>query len=102
MAEIVAQDFNATGLLVGKVLRFRDVEKGGMGPPRLANVAFVLALYSAPEARKLWVGRFDETQVLLIDDPIRARAYPGRGSRRMSALELAGFGAETAIEAMTR
>jgi hypothetical protein len=100
LAKIVARDFNATAVLVGKLTRYRDVETGGVGPPRSASVAFVLSLYSAPDGRKLWTGRYDETQVTMTDNPQRARYYPGRGSRRLSALDLARFGVEKAVEGM--
>ncbi len=100
VAKNVARDFNATSVVIGKVTRFRDVETGGVGPPRPASVAFTVSIHSAPQGRRLWTGRYDETQVTLTDNPQRARHYPGRGSRRLSALDLARFGVEKAVEAI--
>ena len=100
VAKVVGRDFNATSVVIGKVTRFRDVETGGVGPPRPASVAFTVSIHSAPDGRRLWTGRYDETQVTLTDNPQRARHYPGRGSRRLSALDLARFGAERSVKAM--
>ncbi len=100
VAKVVARDFKVTSIMIGKVTRYRDVETGGVGPPRPASVAFTVSIHSAPDGRRLWTSRYDETQVTLTDNPQRARHYPGRGSRRLSALDLARFGVEKAIEAI--
>jgi len=60
----------------------------------------VLTLYSAPDALRVWSARFDETQQSLSANVARARKYPGRGTRWLTAAELARWGIENAIAAV--
>jgi hypothetical protein len=95
-----AGDFGATGVVLGRVLRFREREGSAAGTTRPASVAFELTLYQAPTARKLWVGRFDETQQAITEAILRTRQYPGGGTRWLTAAELARWGAGEAAKAM--
>ena len=99
-AQVAARKFGATGLLVGRVSRYRDRRGQGAGATQPASVAFTLALHEAPGGRLLWSGRFDETQVPLSDSPARARRYPGGGMRWLTALQLARWGSEQAAAAL--
>ena len=73
-----------------------------MGSTSPASVAFELVLYGLPDGRRLWSGVFDETQIPLSDGPVRARRYPGGGTRWLSAGELARWGAGQAAEALSQ
>ncbi len=97
---VAARDFGATGLLVGRVTRYRERLGQELGATRPASVAFEITLHEAPGGRRLWRGRFDETQVALSDAPVRARRYPGGGLRWLSAQTLARWGAENAAAAL--
>ncbi len=92
-AELAASVFGATSVALGKVTRFREREGGAAGAKRPASVAFEISLHHVPTARRLWTGRFDETQVSITEGILRARQYPGGGTRWLSASEFARWGA---------
>jgi hypothetical protein len=96
-AELAASVFGATSVALGKVTRFREREGGAAGAARPASVAFEISLHDVPTARRLWTGRFDETQLSITEGIFRARQYPGGGTRWLTASEFARWGAnETA------
>ncbi len=127
-AQVAARKFGAQAVLLGEVLRYsergeptrpaetravtrRDEREKAVryGEPRgevvdtttvPASVAFTVTLYEAPSGRKLWTARFDETQRALLADLRAARRYPGRGTRWLTATELARWGAQAAAEAV--
>jgi hypothetical protein len=100
MAELAAEDFGATAVLVGRVNRYR--ERGGekYGATSGASVAFELSLYTAPGAQRIWMSSFDETQRALGDNIWNAQRYPGGGTRWLTAAELATWGAESSIDSL--
>ena len=102
VSRVVVRDFGATGLLAGRVIRYRTRSGQGMGSTRPASVAFELVLYGLPDGRRVWSGVFDEAQISLSDSPGRARRYPGGGTLWLSAGELARWGAGQAAEALVR
>ncbi len=59
-----------------------------------------VALYAAPSGEKLWTARFDETQESLMANPLKARRYPGGGTRWLSAAEFARWGADEMARAL--
>jgi hypothetical protein len=95
-----ASAFGATAVVLGRVLRFREREGSAAGTTRPASVAFEVTLYEAPSARKLWVGRFDETQQAITEAILRARQYPGGGTRWLTAAEFSRWGANEVAKAI--
>jgi hypothetical protein len=95
-----AHDFGATAVALGRVLRWREREGSAAGSTRPASVSFEVTLYEAPTARKLWVGRFDETQQSITEAILRARQYPGGGTRWLSTEEFARWGADELAKAI--
>lgn len=96
-----ARDFGATSVVLGRLLRYREREGSAAGSTRPASVAFEVNVYEAPTARRLWTGRFDETQQAITEAILRARQYPGGGTRWLSAAEFARWGADEVAKAMT-
>lgn len=92
-ADLAARSFGATAVMIGRVTRFRELEGSAVGATRPASVAFEVSLHEVPGARRLWTGRFDETQQALTANVFRAREYPGGGTRWLSAAEFARWGA---------
>ena len=101
-AERAANDFGATAVVLGKVTRWREREGSAAGATRPASVAFEVSLHEAPAGRRLWTGRFDETQKSITEAILRARQYPGGGTRWLTTEELARWGAKEAARSMTR
>jgi hypothetical protein len=96
-AAVASRKFGATGIVRGEVLRYRERDGGPRGALRPASVAFHLTLYTAPAGVRVWSARFDETQPAMSENPLRARLYPGGGTRWLSAAELARWGADQAL-----
>ncbi|HEY8156446.1 MAG TPA: hypothetical protein VII72_20110 [Myxococcota bacterium] len=96
-----ARDFGATAVVLGRLLRYREREGSAAGSTRPASVAFEVTVYEAPTARRLWTGRFDETQQAITEAILRARQYPGGGTRWLSAAEFARWGATEVAKAIT-
>ena len=92
-AKVGAREFGASAVLLGEVWRYRDRSGGGMGASLPSSVGFSVALYAAPSGEVLWTARFDETQESLMANPLKARRYPGGGSRWLTAAEFARWGA---------
>jgi hypothetical protein len=93
-AELAGREFGATGVLLGEVLRFRDLRGASPTARRPASVAYQVTLYEAPEAFKLWTARFDETQSA---PPANLQSEPHEveiGKRWLSAGEIARRGAD--------
>ncbi len=96
-----ARDFGATAVVLGRLLRWREREGSAAGSTRPASVAFEVTVFEAPTARRLWTGRFDETQQAITEAILRARQYPGGGTRWLSAPEFARWGADEVARAIT-
>jgi hypothetical protein len=101
-AERAAGDFGATAVVLGKVTRWREREGSAAGATRPASIAFEVSLHQAPSGRRLWTGRFDETQRSLTEAILRARQYPGGGTRWLTAAEFARWGAAEVARSMTQ
>jgi hypothetical protein len=90
----------AHGVLLGEVGRFRGRRGQAIGSSQPASVSFEVTLYAAPEGQPLWRAGFDETQRPLFADLANFFRYPGRGTRWLSAEELARWGAEEVVGAL--
>jgi len=100
LASVAADEFGATSVLLGTVGRYVERRGEALGALRPASVSFELSLYSAPGAELLWKARVDETQHTFTDNVSRALDYPGRGTRWLTAAELARWAAGHAAEAL--
>ncbi len=99
-AVLAAHKFGATAVLTGEVLRYRERSGEALGTSRPASVGFELKLYAAPGGERLWTALFQETQQTITENVLRARRYPGRGTRWLTAAELARWGAQSAVDSL--
>jgi hypothetical protein len=97
VARAAHERFGADAVATGRVYRFRERSGEAMGSIDPASVGFEVRILAAPDGRLLWAGVFDETQVALSENLLRAPQYPGRGSRWLSAEEFARWGAEQVV-----
>jgi hypothetical protein len=99
-AEIAAREFGATGILLGEVLRYRDVSGASTAARRPASVAFQLSLYDVPNGEKVWAARFDETQSVVEPDLVRNPDDVTPPDPFLSADDIARRGAAALAEAL--
>jgi len=92
-ARLAATQFGATAVLLGEVERYRERSGSSYGSEGTASVQFQVTLYQAPDARKIWTARFDQTQPSMTSNLFTATRYPGRGTRFLTVAELARWGA---------
>jgi hypothetical protein len=97
-AEVAAAKFGATAIMMGQVSRYREREGESFGATSGASVAFNVVIYAAPVAHRFWTKQFDETQRPLSENIVNARRYPGGGTRWLTAVELAQWGAQSMVE----
>jgi hypothetical protein len=99
-AELAAEKFGATAVLLGQVSRYRDRGGERYGTSTAASVAFEVSLHSAPAGHRVWTSKFDETQRALSENVLNARRYPGGGTRWLTAAELAQWGAKSSVDTL--
>lgn len=93
VAAAAHREFGADAVAIGVVYRFVDRSGEAMGSVRPASVGFEVRVLSAPAGDLLWAGGFDQTQVALGDNLLKAPSYPGGGTRWLTAEEFARWGA---------
>ena len=99
-AALASRNFRVDAVLLGTVTRWRDRSGERAGSERPASVAFRVSLHKAPDGERLWQAIFDETQPTVSANLFRVSRYPGRGTRWLSAAELARFGASEVAESL--
>ena len=61
-------------------------------------MAFDVAIYDAPNGRRVWSAIFDEKQKAMTDNFLVARRYPGKGTRWLSRVEFTKWGISEIID----
>ena len=98
-AVLAAEKTGATGLLVALLDRWRDRDGNAGSVKSPASVAFEGPLLSARGQRR-WSATFAETQHSADTRPAHALRYPGRGTRWLTARDLAAWGAGHLAQAL--
>ncbi len=99
-AAVLAEKYGADAVVLGDLTRWEEREGEAYGTFEAAAVGFRITLQSAPNGRLLWSGEFDERQQPLGENVLRAGRYPGKGSRWLTAEELARWGAQELVNAL--
>ncbi len=99
-AAIASRDFGAQGVALGRVLRYREREGSAAGSANPASVSLEIAIYNVETGRRMWRGRFDQTQRSLTENILLARQLPGRGTRWLTAAELARWGTDQMVRSL--
>lgn len=100
LARLAHAKFGVEAILLGTVGCYREREGSAYGSFAPASVEFEVTLYSAPEAVKLWIARFDQTQESISSNLFTSARYPSGGTRFLTVAELARWGAGLIAEAL--
>jgi hypothetical protein len=92
LAKKLGDALNADLIIVGNVWKYRDRVGGSRAISEPASVAFALYIIEVDSGKLLWKEVFSETQRPLSENTLRARSFFERGSKWLSANELASFG----------
>ncbi len=92
LAKKLGEALNADLMIVGNVWKFRDRVGGSRAISEPASVAFAIYIIEVTSGKLLWKEVFSETQRPLSENTLKARAFFERGSKWLSANELASFG----------
>jgi hypothetical protein len=92
LAQRLGKALNADLMILGNVWKYRERVGGSQGVSRPASVAFAIYMIEVPSGKLIWKEVFSETQRSLAENTLKARTFFERGSKWLSADELASFG----------
>jgi curli biogenesis system outer membrane secretion channel CsgG len=92
----------ADGILLGRVLRFRERVGEDLGVQSPASVAFTLQLVDVKRGDIIWVAEYQETQQALSDNLFSIGDFTRRGAKWLKAEELARDGVQQAIQQLNQ
>lgn len=92
LAKKLGKALNADHIIVGNVWRYRDRVGGSGAISEPASVAFAIYIVEVDTGKLLWKEVFSETQRPLSENTLKARSFFERGSKWLSAKELAAYG----------
>jgi len=92
LAKKLGEALDAELIIVGNVWKYRERVGGSRAISEAASVAFAIYIIEVTSGKLLWKEVFSETQRPLSENTLRARSFFERGSKWLSANELASFG----------
>lgn len=84
-------------MVAGTLWRYEERGGGAVGAFSPASVAFAIYVIEVPSGRRLWKGKFDETQRALFDNVLDTWAFFKKGAKWLSADELARYGVKEVL-----
>ena len=97
-ARKLGQKLQASHVLAGTTVRYRERKGTAYGADRPASVAFSLQLIDVKTGDTVWSGAYDKTQQSLSENLLEAPAFFKTGAKWLTAQELACWGAESVVE----
>ena len=92
LAQRLGEALSADLMILGNVWKYRERVGGSQGISQSASVSFAIYMIEVPSGKLIWKEVFSETQRSLAENTLRARTFFKRGSKWLSADELASFG----------
>ena len=92
LAQKLGTSLHAEIMIMGNVWKFRDRLGGSRAVSQPASVSFAIYMIKVDGGKLLWKEVFSETQSSLSENALKAKLFFERGSRWLSADELAAFG----------
>ena len=94
----LGKEMKADFLLAGFIFRFEERVGSSLGVEKPASVGFDLHLFRMRDEKRVWEGKFDETQKPLSEDLLRIGAFFRRKASWLTAEELATVGMDEVLK----
>lgn len=91
---------DAEAVLMGHIYQYRERRGNAYSVNQPAAVTFGLNLVSVPDGRLLWSGAYQEVQQSLTENLFQMGTFFERGSKWLTAEELANYGLEKVLETL--
>lgn len=85
-------------IFVGSVFRFEERVGSRIGVDKPASVGFDVHLLRVRDGKRLWNGRFDETQQALSENLLKIGSFVRRGAAWLKAEELSSVGMDEMLK----
>ncbi len=92
LAQKLGAALHAELMILGNVWKYRERVGGSRGVSQPASVSFAIYMIEVDSGKLLWKEVFSETQSSLSENTLKFKVFLERGSRWLSADELASFG----------
>jgi len=94
----IGKELDVDFLLVGYLFRFEERIGSRIGAEKPASVGFDIHLLRLRDQKRIWDGKFDETQRPLSDDILKIGSFFRRQASWLSAEELASVGMDEMLK----
>ena len=99
-AILLGKELIADFVMITMVFRFDERRGSSIGVESPASVAFDLHLFRVKDGKRVWDGRFDETQRPLSENLLQVGSFFRRKAKWLTAEELAEVGMEEQLQKM--
>jgi hypothetical protein len=94
----VGKELNADFILVGYLFRFEERIGSRIGAEKPASVGFDVHLLRVRDGKKVWDGKFDETQQALSENLLKIGSFFRRKASWLTAEELSSVGMDEMLK----
>ena len=94
----LAKELEADFIFVGYLFRFEERVGSRIGVERPASVGFDIHLLRVKDGKRVWDGKFDETQQALSENLLKMGSFVRRGAAWLKAEELSSVGMEEMLK----
>jgi TolB-like protein len=94
----LGKELDADFIFVGSVFRFEERVGSRIGVDKPASVAFDVHLLRVKDGKRVWNGKFDETQQALSENLLKIGSFVRRGAAWLKAEELSSVGMDEMLK----
>jgi hypothetical protein len=94
----LAKELNADFIFVGYLFRFEERIGSRIGVEKPASVGFDVHLFRVKDGRRVWDGKFDETQQALSENVLKIGSFVRRKAAWLKAEELSSVGLDEMLK----
>ena len=94
----LGKDLDVDFIIIGYLFRFEDRIGSRIGVDRPASVGFDVHLLRVKDGKRVWDGKFDETQQALSENLLKMRSFVRRKASWLTAEELSSVGMDEMLK----